>query len=304
MLQYCLAYSMQNKNSRCCLSRISFAYFCLFVTMVQQMSRIPTPVHGWCPQSMLRFAKSGTSRTSHPGASALSDTRSCNTAWMQGKHGPFASKKCFSAYPFSSRLPFCSTSDDCIHDSAFYRHQQSRPLRLPLNSRFCFRFFSKNEIDADKLDDEDDFEVDETKSRRHSEWIVPTKIFIPEDQLSIKFVRSSGAGGQNVNKVSSCVQVRFHVLSAEWMGPYEVRDRFTQAYKNQISKDGIFQIESQAHRTQPQNRKDVMEKIEQAVLAVWPRPKLRRVRFGLSVKGEKTKQSLKKESRRNSRYDF
>jgi protein subunit release factor B len=212
-------------------------------------------------------------------------------------------------YPADSRLPASTFNDNySIHTMAFRRHERVHSLFLPVHSHRHFRFFATNEIDADKSDDDDS--EDESDSPYHSKWIVPAGVFIPEEQLKIKYVRSSGAGGQNVNKVSSCVQVRFHVLSAEWMGPYEVRDRFMQAYKNQINRDGIYQTESQAHRTQYQNRKDVLQKIEQAVLAVWPRPKLRRVRVGLSEKGErkrkeeKEKQSAKKGSRRNVRYDF
>jgi RF-1 domain len=292
------------KNKEFLISRICFAHFFLLVTMVLQICRLGTLVHAWCPQNLPRASRIGASRTSRLDVLGFMYTRRSN-AWVQGR------KECFSTlgYPSLSSLRFFS-NDDCIRNTAYHQHQWRYPLFLLANSRFCFRFFSKNEIEADALDDEYDSELDEAKSSHHRQWIVPTRISIPEDQLTIKFVRSSGAGGQNVNKVSSCVQVRFHVQSAEWMGPYEVRERFMEAYKNQISKDGMFQMESQVHRTQPQNRKDVMEKIEHAVLAVWPRPKLRRVRFGLSEKGErkrkeeKTKQSSKKESRRSVRYDF
>jgi ribosome-associated protein len=177
--------------------------------------------------------------------------------------------------------------------------------------RIPVRLFATNEIkidDDDALDDSDLYEYDETES---NQWAVPKSIFIPEDRIGMKFVRSSGAGGQNVNKVSSCVQIRFHVLSADWMGPLEVRQRFAQQYKNTISKhDGVYHLESQVHRSQSDNRKDVVKKLEAAILQVWPRPKVRKLRVGLSERGkqkrkeEKLKQSSKKEGRRNERFDF
>ena len=182
--------------------------------------------------------------------------------------------------------------------------------------RIPVRLFATNEINVNINDDDDNavtddrdlYEYDETES---NQWIVPNSIYIPVDRIGMKFVRSSGAGGQNVNKVSSCVQIRFHVLSADWMGPLEVRQRFFQQYKNTISKhDGVYHLESQVHRTQSDNRKDVVKKLEAAILQVWPRPKIRKLRVGLSARGkqkrreEKSKQSSKKEGRRNQRFDY
>lgn len=134
-------------------------------------------------------------------------------------------------------------------------------------------------------------------------WTVPDFLSIPEDQLDISFVRSSGAGGQNVNKVSSCVQVRFAVAAATWM-PLEVRDRFATLYANQINQKGVYSTESQVHRTQVANRKHVLAKLQTAVLAAWPRPKVRTLREGIGPVGkairkqEKQKHKLKKEGRR------
>jgi hypothetical protein len=84
-----------------------------------------------------------------------------------------------------------------------------------------------------------------------------------------------------------------------------------QQYKNMIGKhDGVYHAESQAYRTQSENRKDVLKKLQAAVLQVWPRPKVRKLRVGLTERGKqkrkeaKLKQSAKKEGRRNQRYDF
>jgi RF-1 domain len=200
--------------------------------------------------------------------------------------------------------------------NVFIRSRFDRKTTTTTRHRIPVRLFATNEININQPDDDDDdvtddrdlYEYDETESLQ---WVTPTSIDIPEDRVGMKFVRSSGAGGQNVNKVSSCVQIRFHVLSADWMGPLEVRQRFFQQYRNSISKhDGVYHLESQAYRTQSDNRKDVFKKLEAAILQVWPRPKERKLRVGLSERGkqkrkeDKLKQSSKKEGRRNQRFDF
>lgn len=121
--------------------------------------------------------------------------------------------------------------------------------------------------------------------RQFSAWQVPKTVNIPEDRLEISFVRSSGSGGQNVNKLSTKVELRFHVVDAEWI-PNEVRERLSTQQANRINKEGYLSITSQESRTQGQNRKIAVEKLKTMVLEAWPRPKIRRQRTGLS-KGEK-----------------
>jgi protein subunit release factor B len=137
---------------------------------------------------------------------------------------------------------------------------------------------------------------------------VPTSIHVPEDQLDMSFVRSSGAGGQNVNKVNSQVQIRINVMEAEWIGPLEVRQRLAQQQANRINKDGIWVMSSQEHRTQYQNRATVVDKVKDAIRRAWPRPAQRSVRTGISEKTKrervefKRKRSQLKESRRRIDY--
>jgi protein subunit release factor B len=131
---------------------------------------------------------------------------------------------------------------------------------------------------------------------------------VPEDQLDMSFVRSSGAGGQNVNKVNSQVQVRINVMEAEWIGPLEVRERLAQQQANRINKEGIWVMGSQEHRTQYQNRATVVDKVKEAIRKAWPRPAKRSVRTGISEKTKrervefKRKRSQLKESRRSIDY--
>ena len=139
-------------------------------------------------------------------------------------------------------------------------------------------------------------------------WHVPDRVHIPEKQLEFSFVRSSGAGGQNVNKVNTCVQVRFHVESALWM-PTEVRQRFQQRFRNNINREGFYVTESQQERTQTANRRLVLAKLERHVLEAWPRPHVRKVREGISAKGKEIRRKEKeivknKKEGRKSVIDF
>lgn len=146
-----------------------------------------------------------------------------------------------------------------------------------------------------------------TRRFSSSKWTVPDHIPIPEDQLQISFARASGAGGQNVNKVNTKVELRFHLDSANWI-PREVRDRLKTNESNRINNEGFFVITCQENRTQVQNRKDALKKLQDILKSSWERPKVRKLRKGLTKKAKenrrenKRKISQKKENRR--RVDF
>lgn len=148
----------------------------------------------------------------------------------------------------------------------------------------------------------------EASSSSSSSWVVPDRISIPTDQLEISFTRASGAGGQNVNKVSTKVELRLHVPSSSHWLPQEVIDRLLHNESHRISKEGYLTVTSQEYRTQIQNRKEALHKLEILLKNSWARPKVRKMRVGLSTatkvnrKEEKRKHSIKKESR--GRVDF
>jgi protein subunit release factor B len=100
-----------------------------------------------------------------------------------------------------------------------------------------------------------------------------------------------------VNKVNTQVQLRLKVVEATWIGPVEVRERLMAQQSNKINKDGFLVLSSQEHRTQPQNRAAVLDKLRSAVLQAWPRPVQRKVRTGIS---QKTKQERIDYKRRRS----
>ena len=85
-------------------------------------------------------------------------------------------------------------------------------------------------------------------------------IKIKESELYLSFVRSRGPGGQNVNKVSTAVQLRYNILNSDI--PEDIKDRFCDKYKNRISKNGDVIILAQSYRTQSKNKIDAIKRLE------------------------------------------
>jgi ribosome-associated protein len=104
--------------------------------------------------------------------------------------------------------------------------------------------------------------------------VTPT-LLIPDDELEWKFVRSSGPGGQNVNKVSSAAQLRFH-LPRNSSIPVGARNRLRQLAGQKILDDGTILIQARSERSQDQNRRDAEERLAKLVRAALVEPKIRR----------------------------
>ncbi len=132
-----------------------------------------------------------------------------------------------------------------------------------------------------------------TTRRTISSWIVPKTIDIPEDKLDFNFVRSSGAGGQNVNKVNTKVDMRFLVREADWI-PEEVRERLQQQQATRINKEGYLAIQAQEYRTQAQNRKAAIGKLQEMLLQAWPRPIIRKKRTGVTKAAKERNKEFKR----------
>lgn len=98
---------------------------------------------------------------------------------------------------------------------------------------------------------------------------------IPENEVQLEFIRASGPGGQNVNKVSSAVQLRFDVGASSL--PLQVKQRLLRLGGRRITRTGVLVIEARSHRTQEQNRADALARLAALVrkAAAKPRPRKR-----------------------------
>jgi len=99
-------------------------------------------------------------------------------------------------------------------------------------------------------------------------------IAIDEGELEERFIRASGPGGQNVNKLASAVQLRFDVRRSPSLPP-PVRARVEKLAGRRLTRDGVLVITAQRHRTQERNRQDALDRLIAliALAAVAPRPR-------------------------------
>lgn len=103
---------------------------------------------------------------------------------------------------------------------------------------------------------------------------ITPSVQIDERELQIDFVRASGPGGQNVNKVSTAVQLRFDLNASSLPG--EVKARLTRLAGNRITSDEILLIEARRFRTQEQNREDAIQRFVELVRKALMPPKPRK----------------------------
>ena len=104
---------------------------------------------------------------------------------------------------------------------------------------------------------------------------VTDQITIDESEIRLEFVQSSGPGGQNVNKVTTGVQLRFDVRSSPSL-PDDVRQRLERLAGKRLTTEGVLVIEAREHRTQQQNREEALERLVELIRRASEKPKTRK----------------------------
>ena len=120
-------------------------------------------------------------------------------------------------------------------------------------------------------------------------------IRIPPEEMDLSAIRAQGAGGQNVNKVSTAIHLRFDIAASSL--PDDVKQRLLALHDSRITKDGVLVLKAQQYRTQEMNRFDAMIRLHELVNSVAQPPRdrkatkptrasVRRVRQAKSMRSE------------------
>jgi ribosome-associated protein len=129
-----------------------------------------------------------------------------------------------------------------------------------------------------------------------SELRITSVIVIPEQELTENFILSSGAGGQNVNKVASAVQLRFDVLHSRAL-PDDVRVRLLRLGGHRLTKEGVLIITARESRDQVRNRKIARDRLAELVRNAMHVPKKRKPTRPSKAAKERRLESKKKDAR-------
>ena len=135
---------------------------------------------------------------------------------------------------------------------------------------------------------------------------ISEQVIIPSREIDIRAVRSTGAGGQNVNKVATAIHLRFDILASSLPDFY--KEKLLKLSESRISKDGVIVIKAQQFRTQNQNKEDALKRLKNVIKSV-SIPKKKRLATK-PTKGakrrrldSKAKRSQLKASRKKINYD-
>lgn len=103
----------------------------------------------------------------------------------------------------------------------------------------------------------------------------PRQSLVEPEEVRFEFLRASGPGGQNVNKVSTAVRLRFDVASSASL-PAEVKERLVRLAGRRMTEDGVLVIEARRYRTQDRNRTEALRRLQDLIARAQERPSPRR----------------------------
>lgn len=122
-----------------------------------------------------------------------------------------------------------------------------------------------------------------------------TRVHIPDDEVALTAIRAQGPGGQNVNKVSSAIQLRFDVRASTL--PEDIKARWLQAPGNHLTPDGVLILKAQRYRTQEANRQDAWTRLYEMLERYERAPKARKATRPTRASVQKRLQSKARHAR-------
>lgn len=132
---------------------------------------------------------------------------------------------------------------------------------------------------------------------------ITPSLCLGEDEIQFAFIRASGPGGQNVNKVATSVQLRFDVRSSPSLLP-DVKECLTRLAGSRMTADGVLIIQARRYRTQDQNRLDALQRLIVLIRKALVKPKVRKAtRPSLTARAARISEKKRQgETKRTRRY--